>query len=109
VLLFAAAMGAVAFLQWRRWVFTAAGFKDLMLFGLGITGLVFLPLRVMAEIGLGLLEAMQRQVRESSGERLVIRSAEELDGPPKPLGKDKKTPPVSGTPAAAQAEAPAGK
>lgn len=68
-------------------------FRGVMIFGGAIAGFLFLPLRVAAEIGLGLVEGMHRQARQASGERIVIRSERELDALPKPVkpGKAKPT------------------
>ncbi len=87
-----AALVLLAALQFNRWAMTATTFRDVMLFVLAIVGLILLPLRVSAEIGLGLVEGMYRQVRRAVGERIVIESRAELTEiprPPKPKGKGK--------------------
>jgi hypothetical protein len=95
------ALGALAALliaQYRVWLMPAGAFSGLMLFGLALLGLLFLPLRVAAEIGSGVVEVMYRQVRVACGERLVISSVREMDGPPRPAKPVKKKP--AETPAA---------
>jgi len=86
------ALGVLLAAQIRMWIMPADAFAGLMLFGAGLLGLLFLPLRVAAEIGAGLVEGMSRQVRQACGERLVISSRRELDGPPRPPKPAKKKP-----------------
>lgn len=77
------ALAALVVAQYRLWLMPADAFTGLLLFGTGLLTLLFLPLRVAAEIGAGLVEGMHRQVRQACGERLVISSARELAGPPR--------------------------
>lgn len=91
-------LGLLLAAQIRIWIMPAEAFAGLMLFGAGLLGLLFLPLRVASEIGSGLVEGMHRQVRQACGERLVISSRRELDGPPRPPKPVKKKP--AETPAA---------
>jgi len=90
LLIVMAALIGLIVAQYRMWILPAGAFSGVLLFGVALLGLLFLPLRVAAEIGSGLVEGMHRQVRNACGERLVITSARELDGPPgrkKPVGK----------------------
>ncbi len=77
-------LAGLAVLQYKDWVMTAATFRELMLLGLGLVGLVLLPVRVACEIGLSLLEGMRRQARKATGERIVIESESEVSEIPKP-------------------------
>jgi len=94
-----AVMAVFAFIQWRGWVMGGPEFASLMRFLLGITGLLFVPLWAASWIGAGLVEAMYRQVRAATGERLEITSAGEYDRipkpakPPKPPKEAKAAPP----------------
>lgn len=93
-----AALLALMVAQYRVWLMPAGAFAGVMLFGLALLGLLFLPLRVVAEIGAGVVEGMHRQVRQACGERLVITSVREMDGPPvrrKPAPKKPPEPPAA--------------
>lgn len=79
-----ASMAAIAVVQWRGWVMSGPEFAGLMRFLLGITGLLFIPLWAASWIGVALVEAMYRQVRVATGERIEITSAGEVDRYPKP-------------------------
>jgi len=111
----------LGFFQYRRWILDPVAFRSAMLFGLALVGLFFLPVRVICEIGLGVLDAMYRQVRIAADDRLVIRSAAEISEIPSPRqerkeqekqGKNAKAeaaPPPPPPPAAKQAPGPAPK
>ncbi len=77
------ALAAVAALQLSRWPMSAAAFRDVMVFGLALVGLILLPFRFACEIGLGLVEGMYRQARAATGERLVVEGGREIDAVPK--------------------------
>ena len=83
VFIVVAALGGLAVAQFRLWLMPADAFAELLKFGLALLVLLFLPLRVGAEIGLWLVDGMYRQVRQAVGERLVITSKQELDKLPK--------------------------
>lgn len=85
-----AALAAVALFQYRPGILDAEPFRDAMLFGLGLVGLLLLPLRVVCEIGLGLVETMHRQIRSAVGERILIEAKQELTELPKLKKKKKK-------------------
>lgn len=85
-----AALAVVAFFQYRSGILDAVPFRDAMLFGLGLVGLLLLPLRVVCEIGLGLVETMHRQLRNAVGERILIEAKQELTQLPKPKKEKKK-------------------
>jgi len=118
------ALVVLGFFQYRRWILDPAAFRSAMLFGLALVGLFFLPVRVVCEIGLGVLDAMHRQIRTAADDRLVIRSAAEIKEIPTPRQekkekeKEKKVkkeepprpaPPPAPPPAAKQAPGPAPK
>lgn len=96
LLLVIGAILALIVAQYRVWILPAAAFSGVLLFGMALLGLLFLPLRVAAEIGEGVVEGMHRQVRTACGERLVIRSAREVAGPP---GRKKPEKPAPKKPA----------
>lgn len=100
LLLALGALGAVAWLQWQHELMLPATFERALLVAAAVVGLLILPARVVAEIGLGIVEGMHRQARFAAGERLVINSKEEIDHYPKPEKPGKK-------PAAPAGEAPA--
>jgi len=98
LLIILGALAALVTAQYRVWLMPVESFTGLLQFGLGLLALIFLPLRVAAEIGAGVVEGMYRQVRTACGERLVISSARETDGTPRPPKPVKKKP--AETPAA---------
>ena len=79
-----ALLAALAAYQYARRPLSPAEFEEAFLFGLALFGLLLLPLRAGAEIGLGLVEAMHRQVRLAVGERIVIEFKREIGRVPKP-------------------------
>lgn len=96
LLLAVAVAGAIAFLQWQHELMLPATFERAMLLSAAVVGLLMLPARVVAEIGLGIVEGMHRQARVAAGERLVIHSKEEIDGYPKPEKPGRKPPAPAG-------------
>jgi len=102
-------MAGVAFLQFSRELLTPDGFKNVMFFGAVATGLVFLPLRAAAEVWLGLVRSMRRQVRVATDERLVVDRGTAVDEIPKLVPVKKKAEPAAAapTPAPAKPAAPA--
>jgi hypothetical protein len=117
------ALVVLGFFQYRRWILDPVAFRSAMLFGLALVGLFFLPVRVICEVGLGVLDAMYRQIRVAADDQLVIRSAAEISEIPSlrqerkeqdKKEKEKNTkaedaPPLPPPPAAKQAPGPAPK
>jgi hypothetical protein len=104
-------LAILGFFQYRRWIMDPVAFRSAMLFGLALVGLFLLPVRVVCEVGLGLVDAMYRQVRSATDDKLVIRSAGVIAYLPVPDGdkkaaKKKKAeepkPPAKPAPAARQ-------
>lgn len=102
VLLGLAGLAGVAALEWRGAPLSPPAFRSLMVFLAAITGLVFLPLRVLAEVGQGLVEGMYRQVRAATGEKLVIESRREIAELPRPERPKRVKAPKAAPPAAAK-------
>jgi len=94
-------MAGVAFLQFSREILTPDGFKGAMFFGVMVTGLLFLPLRAAAEVWLGLVRSMRRQVRVATDERLVVERGTAVAEIPKLVPEKKKPAPAAQSPAPA--------
>jgi hypothetical protein len=84
-----AALAVIALLQASRWIMSPDAFRNAMLFGGALVGLLMLPLKVVCEIGLGLLDGMHRQVRVAMDERIEIIPKSEIFEIPTPQ-KEKK-------------------
>ena len=85
-----AALAGLAALEYWREILSPTEFRSAMLFGVALIGLFFLPLRIVSEIGLGLVECMYRQVRRAMDERLVIEAREEIAEIPRPEKPNRK-------------------
>ncbi len=85
------AVGILAGVQYFMPILSPDGFQKMMLLGGVMLVLLFIPLMATCEVGLNLVEAMRRQLRQALGEKVVINAKQEIRAIPKPKKEKKKS------------------